>query len=61
MGLDDLLNAYMTGFYGYGSPSAPFWFIGIEEGGGASLHEVERQIRCWDTGWRDNRHPRRSR
>ncbi len=37
-GLDDaLLEAYMDGFYGYGNLAGPYWFIGMEEGGGDSL------------------------
>jgi hypothetical protein len=32
--LDDvLLQAYMDHFYGYGDYAAPYWFVGMEEGG----------------------------
>jgi hypothetical protein len=42
------LRAFMQGFYGYGTYSAPLWFIGIEEGGGNSCDEIERRIAAWD-------------
>lgn len=48
MTFDDLIAAYATGFYGYGSGGAQFWFIGLEDGGGSSLAEVQRQVGCWD-------------
>jgi hypothetical protein len=42
------LRAFMQGFYGYGTYSAPFWLIGIEEGGGASCDEIERRLAAWE-------------
>lgn len=41
------LRAFMRGFFGYGTYSAPFWLIGIEEGGGASCDEIERRLAAW--------------
>jgi hypothetical protein len=50
----DLLAAYMRTFYGYGAWTAKYWFIGMEEGGGDSLEEIERRITVWhDRGERD--------
>ena len=47
--LDDLLlSDFMSGFWGYGSVSADYWFIGMEEGGGNTFEEVERRIYQWD-------------
>jgi hypothetical protein len=42
------LRAFTQGFYGYGTYSAPFWLIGIEEGGGASCEEIERRLTAWE-------------
>jgi hypothetical protein len=44
------LKAFMHRFYGYGSWSAPLWFVGMEEGGGNSLQEVERRLTAWSGG-----------
>ena len=33
---DTLLARYIDTFWGYGSLSAPYWFVGMEEGGGDS-------------------------
>jgi len=38
---------FIERFFGYGTWSAPVWFIGMEEGGGASLAEVETRIGTW--------------
>lgn len=38
----------MHGFYGYGNYKAPFWFIGMEEGGGGSLDEIRQRLATWD-------------
>ncbi len=43
----DLLAAYMHTFYGYGAWTAKYWFVGMEEGGGDSLEEIERRITVW--------------
>lgn len=44
----DVLDSFMRGFYGYGMWAAKLWFIGMEEGGGDSLAEIERRVRAWD-------------
>jgi len=51
--LDDrLLADFMLRFYGYGSFSAPIWFVGMEEGGGADLAELTDRLTAWDQGGR---------
>lgn len=48
--LDDaLLAKFIDGFYGYGSYQSPVWFIGMEEGGGNSMAEIERRLTLWKT------------
>lgn len=39
----------MSIFHGYGDPSAACWFIGMEEGGGRSVDEINRRL----IGWHD--------
>lgn len=43
----DRLRSFMRTFFGYGSWSAPLWFVGMEEGGGGSLDEIERRLGAW--------------
>jgi hypothetical protein len=45
---DALLQKFMNTFYGYGNYAAPYWFIGMEEGGGDSYEEVARRLTVWD-------------
>lgn len=49
--LDDelLLEAYMQGFFGYGSLSGAYWLVGIEERGGDTLEDVDARLRAWDS------------
>jgi hypothetical protein len=42
------LRDFVRLFFGYGSWAAPLWFIGMEEGGGNSIDEIERRLRAWD-------------
>jgi hypothetical protein len=42
------LNDFMQRFYGYGSWDAPLWFVGMEEGGGSTLEEIECRLDAWD-------------
>jgi hypothetical protein len=44
---DTLLEAFMTGFYGYGTWAAKYWFVGLEEGGGQTCDEIARRIETW--------------
>jgi hypothetical protein len=32
-----LLTDYINGFWGYGTFSADYWFVGMEEGGGGTI------------------------
>ncbi len=45
---DHLLDAFIKGLYGFGNLGAPYWFIGLEEGGGNSLEEIELRISVWE-------------
>lgn len=45
---DELLLAYMDGFYGYGNYQAPYWFVGMEEGGGDSSADVSSRLKIWN-------------
>lgn len=38
----------MSDFFGYGNLASPYWFIGKEEGGGASLEENFQRILVWE-------------
>lgn len=43
----DVLREYMRRFIGFGSPKAPTWFIGLEQGGGENLAELDRRLSAW--------------
>jgi len=48
MHLDDsLLDRFIHTFYGSGTYSGKYWFIGLEEGGGSSFDEVSKRISIW--------------
>lgn len=34
-------------FLGYGNLTAPIWFVGLEEGGGEDLTEIEQRVHAW--------------
>lgn len=42
-----MIERFINNFYGYGNLKAPHWFIGMEEGGGDSLQEIEQRIETW--------------
>jgi hypothetical protein len=44
---DQLLQAFMQTFYGYGSYCGAYWFIGMEEGGGGSFYDIANRLDCW--------------
>lgn len=44
----ETLEKFMHTFYGYGSYDGRMWFIGMEEGGGNSLEEINRRLQVWD-------------
>jgi len=41
------LGEFMSRFFGYGTWAAPFWFIGMEEGGGTSEAEIASRLTTW--------------
>jgi hypothetical protein len=43
----ELLLEYMRRFVGFGTPDAPLWFIGLEQGGGETLDELHRRLTAW--------------
>lgn len=45
---DELLHAFVAGFFGYGSFSAPYWFVGMEEGGGETPEDIALRLRAWE-------------
>lgn len=44
---DDLLQHFISTFYGSGSYSGDYWFVGMEEGGGNDLVQVTNRINAW--------------
>jgi len=46
---DEILEAFISGFYGCGNPGARLWFVGMEEGGGGSREQIARRLvsRTW--------------
>lgn len=45
---DELLSEFMGTFFGYGDLSADIWFIGMEEGGGGSVEDINTRLNAWD-------------
>lgn len=45
---DELLQEFMYNFYGYGNYQGDYWFVGMEEGGGDSVAEINQRITTWD-------------
>ncbi len=45
---DELLQAFVSGFFGYGSFAAPYWFVGMEEGGGETAEDIALRLRAWE-------------
>ena len=41
---DHLLTQYMSHFAGYGNLDGDYWMIGMEEGGGDTIEDVERRV-----------------
>jgi hypothetical protein len=44
---DQLIEDYSANFFGYGRAEAPVWFIGMGEGGGDSIDEINRRFTVW--------------
>ena len=45
---DNLLVQYMLRFAGYGNLDGDYWMIGLEEGGGNTVEEIERRLAIWE-------------
>ena len=43
-----VLDQYLATFAGYGNRAAAVWFIGMEEGGGRDVDELQRRLSAWD-------------
>lgn len=43
----ELLESYINTFYGYGNYNAPYWFVGMEEGGGGTIDDVQIRLNVW--------------
>lgn len=41
------LDSFINDFYGYGNLKSDIWFIGMEEGGGATLEEIKSRLEVW--------------
>lgn len=49
MAIDDaLLTEFADTFLGYGNPAAPYWFVGMEEGGGDTAAEIALRLSVWE-------------
>jgi hypothetical protein len=44
---DEQLSSYVERFWGYGNLDGPYWFVGMEEGGGDKWHEVSAHLDRW--------------
>jgi hypothetical protein len=42
-----LLMDFIHSFYGYGNYQGPYWYLGMEEGGGNSVEEIDRRLNAW--------------
>ena len=47
---DQLLSEFAATFYGYGNLRGRYWFIGMEEGGGNSVAEINQRLNAWVQG-----------
>ena len=46
---EHVLANYMNTFVGFGSYSADFWFVGMEQDGGHDVAELERRLNAWQS------------
>lgn len=44
----ELIADFAASFFGYGNLDAPLWFIGMEEGGGATEDNVKSRLAAWN-------------
>ncbi|SFI69989.1 hypothetical protein SAMN05421753_111181 [Planctomicrobium piriforme] len=45
---EELLYSFANAFFGYGNLEAPIWFVGMEEGGGTSVGEINARLTAWN-------------
>jgi hypothetical protein len=43
----ELLEAFMQTFVGYGNTRAPYWYVGMEEGGDSTEESLRRRLELW--------------
>jgi hypothetical protein len=48
------LDDFIRDFAGYGHLGAPLWFVGMEEGGGRGVPELQRRVEAWAKRGRRN-------
>lgn len=46
---DAVLADYISTFYGYGNYEGRWWLVGMEEGGGSTLQEIQKRLQLWDS------------
>jgi hypothetical protein len=44
---DKVVEDFIHGFYGYGNLDSPYWYVGMEEGGGNTLDEIKSRLKAW--------------
>jgi len=44
---NELLQSFITTFYGSGDYAGDYWFVGMEEGGGNDLPQVSARLNAW--------------
>jgi len=44
----ELLERHMENFAGYGNPAAPYWYVGMEEGGDREGEFISKRLDAWD-------------
>jgi hypothetical protein len=45
--LDSMAKSFASSFWGYGNPSSPLWFVGMEEAGVSSRQQFETRLGAW--------------
>jgi len=43
----ELVEANIRDFFGYGNPKAKWWFVGMEEHGGENIEESKMRLKVW--------------
>ena len=45
---ESLLAEFISTFYGYGNYRGKYWFVGMEEGGGNTLKDIQHRLTVWE-------------